>query len=75
MFKSAYSPATLTLPSHATIMTGTYPTFHKVHYNGTFRLGESATTLAELCKRAGFSTAASVGAYVLHSVFLSQWFA
>lgn len=74
-FERAYTPATLTLPSHATILTGTYPTFHKVHYNGTHRLGDSAVTLAELCKRAGFTCAASVGGYVLHSQFgLNQGF-
>jgi arylsulfatase A-like enzyme len=74
-FDRAYTPAVLTLPSHATILTGTYPTFHQLHYNGTFRLGDSAVTLAELCKRAGFATAASVGGYVLHSQFgLNQGF-
>src|SRR5204862_585500 len=74
-FEHAYTPATLTLPSHATIMTGTYPTVHQLHYNGTFRLGDSAVTLAEQCKKAGFSTAASVGGYVLHSQFgLNQGF-
>lgn len=74
-FDRAYTPAVLTLPSHATILTGTYPTFHRLHYNGTFRLGDSAITLAELCKKAGFATAASVGGYVLHSQFgLNQGF-
>lgn len=74
-FDRAYTPAVLTLPSHATIMTGTYPTFHQLHYNGTFRLGDSAVTMAELCKKAGFATGASVGGYVLHSQFgLNQGF-
>lgn len=74
-FEHAYTPATLTLPSHATIMTGTYPTFHKVHYNGTFKVGDSAVTLAELCKQGGFTCGASVGGYVLHSQFgLNQGF-
>jgi tetratricopeptide (TPR) repeat protein len=56
-------------------MTGTYPTFHKVHNNGTFKVGDSAVTLAEVCKQAGFTCGASVGAYVLHSQFgLNQGF-
>jgi arylsulfatase A-like enzyme len=74
-FDRAYTPAVLTLPSHASILTGAYPTHHGLHYNGTFRLGDSAVTMAELCKKAGFATAASVGGYVLHSQFgLNQGF-
>jgi len=74
-FDAAYTPAALTLPSHASLLTATYPTFHGVHYNGTHRLHDSAVTLAELCRDAGFTCGAVMGAYVLHSQFgLNQGF-
>ena len=59
----------LTLPSHASLLTASYPTRNGVHDNGTFRLGPSPPTLAEAMKRAGYRTAAFVGAFVLDARF------
>jgi len=57
----------LTLPSHSSIMTGTYPLYHGVRDNGGFYLDESHTTFAEAMKSQGYATAAFVAAFVLDS--------
>lgn len=64
-FEAAFSPAPLTLPSHATLMTGLDPDHHGVHHNGIHRLDEKASTLAERFAAAGFATAAVVGSQVI----------
>jgi len=75
LFEDAVTPVPITLPSHATILTGHYPATLGVRNNGTYRLGQQAVTLAELFKTAGYRTGAFVGAYVLDSVFgLDQGF-
>ncbi|HSF20219.1 MAG TPA: sulfatase-like hydrolase/transferase [Vicinamibacteria bacterium] len=74
-FTNVYAQSPLTLPSHSSILTGTYPTFHGVRDNGRYRLSEEMETLAEILKHAGYQTAAFVGAYPVHSRFgLSQGF-
>jgi arylsulfatase A-like enzyme/Flp pilus assembly protein TadD len=65
----ALSQVPLTLPSHATILTGRYPASHGVRHNGIYRLREEEETLAEKLKAAGFDTAAFVAAYVLNRGF------
>jgi len=64
----AYAHVPLTLPSHATILTGLYPFANGVRDNGTFRL-EGRPTLAHAFKSAGYRTAAFVGAFVLDARF------
>lgn len=66
-FLQAVAPAPLTLPSHASIMTGQNPPTHGVRNNGTYRLPEGARTLAELFDDAGYCTGAFIGAEVLNS--------
>ncbi len=74
-FDSAFTPVPSTLPSHSSIMTGTYPAYHGVHDNGVYRLGAEMTTLAESFGEAGYSTGAFVSAYVLDRQFgLGQGF-
>lgn len=68
-FERTYAHAPLTLPSHASLLTASYPTRNGVHDNGTFRLGDSTTTVAEVLKRAGYRTGAFVGAFVLDARF------
>ncbi|MBI1850916.1 MAG: sulfatase-like hydrolase/transferase [Planctomycetes bacterium] len=68
-FDCAVSAVPLTLPSHATILTGSYPICHGVRNNGTFRLSDKIPTLAERLKAKGFSTGAVVGAFVLDASF------
>jgi len=75
LFERAYCQVPVTLPSHVTILTGTYPFSHGVRHNGKFRLTPEALTLAEIMKSRGYQTAAFLGAYVLDAKYgLSQGF-
>ena len=64
-FTTAIASAPLTLPSHASILTGLYPPHHGVRYNGISRLQPSFDTLTERLRDAGYATGAVVGSYVL----------
>jgi arylsulfatase A-like enzyme/Flp pilus assembly protein TadD len=64
-FRTVVASVPLTLPSHCSILTGTYPTAHGVRDNVGYRLPPGRTTLAEMMKSRGYNTAAFVGAYVL----------
>jgi arylsulfatase A-like enzyme len=68
-FERTYAHVPLTLPSHASLLTATYPTRNGVHDNGTFHLGEAVPTVADTLKGAGYRTAAFVGAFVLDARF------
>jgi len=75
LFNHVISPVPLTLPAHSSMLTGTIPLYHKVRDNIGYKLDESYTTLAEMMKTKGFTTAAFIGAYVMDSEFgLSQGF-
>jgi choline-sulfatase len=65
VFDHAYSHCPLTLPSHATILTGLLPAETGVHDNMGFRLDARHPTLAEVLKQNGYATGAAVSAYVL----------
>jgi arylsulfatase A-like enzyme/tetratricopeptide (TPR) repeat protein len=74
-FASARATVPLTLPSHATILTGLLPPEHGVRENGIDALGDAHQTTARLLKSAGYQTAAFVGAFVLDRRFgLAQGF-
>jgi arylsulfatase A-like enzyme/Flp pilus assembly protein TadD len=68
-FTRAVSPVPLTLPSHATLLTGREPYQHGVHHNGVYRLANDVPTLTERLRDAGFATAAFVAATVLDQKF------
>ena len=73
--EQAFAQVPLTLPSHATILTGVYPLAHRVRDNTSFVLAQTATTLAEQLHAAGYRTGAFVGAFVLeHRFGLDQGF-
>jgi arylsulfatase A-like enzyme len=55
-FTRAFSVAPWTLPSHASLFTGTYPTRHGAHSDHT-RLDGALPTLAEAFATAGYETA------------------
>jgi arylsulfatase A-like enzyme/Flp pilus assembly protein TadD len=57
----------LTLPSHTSILTGTFPLYHGVRDNGGFIVPPGLETMAEVFKKGGYQTAAFVAAYVLDS--------
>src|SRR5262245_14020975 len=67
VFENAVSPAPLTVPSHASMMTGRVPSVHGIRDNAGFSLDEKETTLAEVYKQAGYATAAFVSSFVLDS--------
>ena len=66
-FSHASTVTPLTLPAHASLMTGTFPAWHGVRDNGGFYVGEDQTTLAEVLRDKGYRTGAFVGAFVLDS--------
>jgi choline-sulfatase len=66
-FTDALTVAPLTLPSHATMLTGLLPPHHGVRNNSEFRLTSKSATLAEMLGREGYGTAAFVSAFVLES--------
>jgi arylsulfatase A-like enzyme/Tfp pilus assembly protein PilF len=64
-FEQAIAQVPLTAPSHASILTGTYPQVHKVRDMGGFILDDKVPTMATILGQAGFETAAFVGSAVL----------
>ena len=64
-FSAAISPAPLTLPTHASILTGLDPPHHGVRDNTTFALPEDLVTLPEILTRSGWATGAFVGSFIL----------
>lgn len=75
LFRQAATTAPITLPAHASLLTGLYPRRHGVRHNGEFRLGAEHGTLAEDLGAAGYETAAFVSAFVLDARYgLDQGF-
>ncbi len=68
-FDHAYAQAPITLPSHAVILTGTYPMFNGVRDFTSPGLPENIPTLAEILRRQGYQTAAFVSSFVLNSMW------
>ena len=65
LFRQAHSVTPLTLPSHASMLTGRYPVHHGLRDNGGFRLEDAVPTLATALQDAGYTTGAFVSAFVL----------
>jgi arylsulfatase A-like enzyme len=75
VFEDAYTVAPLTLPAHASLMTGLYPLSHHLRDNGIAALPGGANTLARTLAAAGYRTGASVASFVLDACFgLDQGF-
>jgi choline-sulfatase len=66
VFTSAYSQAPLTTSAHATILTGTYPQFHKVSQPG-YPLAVELPYAPVILDGAGYRTAAFVGSMILQA--------
>lgn len=64
-WESCDTAAPVTLPSHATMLTGLFPPRHGVRDNGIFTLGAGVETIAERLAAGGYDTAAVVSAVVL----------
>jgi len=68
LFERAYTHVTLTLPSHATILTGRLPADTGVRDNLGYRLEASSVPyLPRVLSEAGYATGAFVSAYVLRA--------
>jgi choline-sulfatase len=67
-FTHAYAAAPITLPSHASLMTGLYPAGHGARHNG-IRITLETPTLADTLARAGFATGGFVAAFPLDRRF------
>jgi choline-sulfatase len=65
VFEDVYSQCPLTLPSHASLLTGRLPLHHGVRDNIGFTLGSAERTLAARLKAAGYATAGAVSSFVL----------
>jgi arylsulfatase A-like enzyme/Tfp pilus assembly protein PilF len=75
VFAENHSVTPLTLPSHASMLTGLLPKNHQVRDNAGFVLDEKHTTIAESLQRAGYKTGGFISAYVLsHSWGIAQGF-
>lgn len=69
VFEQARAAVPLTLPSHATLLSGLEPPHHGVRDNGLYVFPEAPATLATHLHAAGYATAAFVGAFVLDRRF------
>ena len=67
-YDRAYATAPITLPSHASLMTGRYPPGHGARHNGV-RMDLKTLTLADVFAAAGYKTAAFVAAFPLDRRF------
>jgi len=65
LFEQCITPTALTLPSHSSIMTGLYPTFHNVRINGNTALSDKHLTMAEIFSQQGYQCGAFIAAFVL----------
>ena len=73
-FDRAWATAPITLPSHASLMSGRYPPAHRGRHNGV-SVDPAVPTLAVRLKAAGFVTGAFVSAFPLDKRFgLAQGF-
>jgi arylsulfatase A-like enzyme/Tfp pilus assembly protein PilF len=64
-FETAIASTPLTLPSHASLLTGLDPPRHGVRHNKMYHLDGEVETLAERFRAAGYATGAVTGAVVL----------
>ncbi|MEN8154175.1 MAG: sulfatase-like hydrolase/transferase [Acidobacteriota bacterium] len=75
LFEHCIAHAPLTLPSHVSILSGTYPLYHQVRDNGSFIVPEELKLISEVFKENDYSTSAFIAAFVLHSKWgISQGF-
>jgi len=67
LFEKAYSHVPLTLPSHATIFTGTLPATNGIRDNLGYQMNAALPTLAEILKKGGYGTGGAVSTFVLNA--------
>ena len=64
-FTTARSPVALTLPAHASMLSGEGPPVHGARLNGVFEVSEQVPMVQEALQAGGYATAAFVSASVL----------
>src|SRR5581483_5336326 len=69
VFDQAVTVAPLTLPAHASLLTGSYPPRTGVRDNQVYTLPADAATYTSFLKQRGYATAAFVSAVVLDHQF------
>lgn len=67
LFERGIAHVPLTLPSHASILTGLLPPKHGISENSKSIVSDKFPTLATVLKAAGYSTGAFVGSFALSS--------
>lgn len=65
LFTRAYSHVPLTLPSHASILTGLLPPKNHVRDNIGYRVDPRLPTIASMLHASGYTSGAAISAYVL----------
>ena len=74
-FERAFTVVPVTLPSHSSMLTGTYPMLSGMHDFSGNKLSPLQPTLASVLKQAGYQTGAVIASAVLDSRFgLNQGF-
>ena len=68
-FANAYTVVPITLPSHAVMLSGTYPMWNGVRDFTSPGLPTDIPTVAEILEKHGYSAAAFISAYVLNSMW------
>ena len=75
LFENCFTNIPLTMPSHASMLTGLIPPVHGVHDNNRTSLDDSVVTLPERLKEEGYATYGIISAEVLNKRFgLNQGF-
>jgi choline-sulfatase len=75
VFDDVYSHCPLTLPSHASLLTGKLPIRHGIRDNSGYTLASNEETLASRLKASGYATGAAISAYVLrHQTGIARGF-
>ena len=54
LFENAMASVPITLPSHASLLTGQHPPRHGVRHNGLHRISDQSKTLAEVLADGGY---------------------
>jgi arylsulfatase A-like enzyme/Flp pilus assembly protein TadD len=69
VFTNAHAHNTVTLPSHANILTGLLPYQHGIRDNAGFELDAQHPTVAKYLRQHGYATGAFIGAFPLDARF------
>jgi arylsulfatase A-like enzyme/lipopolysaccharide biosynthesis regulator YciM len=67
LFDRCIAQTPLTLPSHTSILSSSYPLYHQIRDNGGFLVPQSLEMVSEILQQNKISTSAFIASYVLHS--------